>query len=270
FFFTSFERLSVKQNNFITISDESVRSANRLGLALRNGPVPFALGTTSLLARFDAQLSPNSTLWVRYNGGFTYNGALEPFGGLIGETNSGIQNLDDNTLAANHTYIAPGLNLINEARFLYSRRNQDIFAQDAGPQVRIVAPEGSIVFGRGTFLTQMREERIYQFVDNVSLTRGRHQIKFGVDFAFIKFPDHRSSVPLVPGGLALFEPLDFSALTGIPNLPSFTGLQAFDPALRTAEQRLFLTGLAGMLPNIAPGFPAGEPLANLSLPLAFV
>src|SRR6185436_8245619 len=129
------------------------------------------------------------SFFVRYNGGFTYNGQLETFGALIGESNSGIQRLDDNTIAASNTYINSGLNLINETRFLYSRRNQDVFATDPGPQIRLVAPEGTVVFGRGTFLTQTRQERIYQIVDNVSLARGRNQIKFGVDFVYIKFPE---------------------------------------------------------------------------------
>jgi hypothetical protein len=270
FFFTSFERLSIKQSNFVTISDETVRSANRIGLSLRNGPIPFALGTSSLLGRFDGQISSNDSFFVRYNGGFTYNGQLETFGALLGETNSGIQRLNDNSIAASNTYISPALNLINETRFLFSRRNQDVFAVDPGPQVRLVAPEGTVVFGRGTFLPQTRQERIYQIVDNVSLARGRNQIKFGIDFVYIKFPENGFNVPLVPGGLVIFQPLNFSALTGIPGLPSFTGLQTFDPSLRTAEQRAFLTGLAASLPDIAPGFPAGLPLADLSLPFAYV
>src|SRR5262249_24911337 len=91
FFFGSFERLSIKQNNFVTISDQSVRAANRQGFVLRNGPVPFSVGTTPVLGRLDARLAQNDTLYVRYNFGGTYNGALEPFGGLIGETNGGVQ-----------------------------------------------------------------------------------------------------------------------------------------------------------------------------------
>jgi hypothetical protein len=270
FFFTSFERLSINQSSFVTISDNTIHSANSIGFNIRNGPIPFALGTTSVLGRFDGQLSPNDSFFVRYNGGFTYNGQLETFGGLVGETNTGIQRLDDNSIATSNTYISPGLNLINETRFLYSRRNQDVFAVDPGPQVRLVAPEGSVVFGRGTFLTQTRQERIYQIVNNVSLSRGRNQIKFGIDFVYINFPEGGFNVPLVPGGFVLFQPLNFSALTGIPGLPSFTGLQAFDPALRTVEQRAFLTNFASSLPTVAPGFPKGVPLADLSLPVAYV
>jgi hypothetical protein len=267
FFFTSFERLSIKQNNFITIGDETVRAANRQGFALRNGPAPFALNTTTFLARADAKLGANDTLYVRYNYGGTFNGAFEPFGGLTGETNSALQMLRDNTIATSNTYISAGLNLVNETRFLYSRRNQDVLTGDPGPQVNIVAPEGLTIFGRGTLTPQPREIRIYQVVDNVTLTRGRNQIKFGADLAYIDAPLFR--VPVFSGGFAFFPPLDFAVALGNPSFPSFTGLQNFDPSLRTPEQRMFLTALAQLLPAAAPGFPKGVPLADLALPAAF-
>jgi hypothetical protein len=269
FFFGSFERLSIKQNNFVTISDQSVRAAVRQGFTLRNGPVPFSVGTTSVLSRLDARLSDNDSIFVRYNFGGTYNGALEPFGGLIGETNGGIQNLDDNLVAVNNTYINTNLNLVNETRFLYNRRNQIVLPLEAGPQVRIVAPEGQIIFGRGTFLPQPRQARTYQIVDNVSLTRGRNQIKFGIDYQRITTPGGNTKLPIFPGGLAFFQAIDFSAATGLPGLPFFTGLQAFDPASRTPQQQAFLTLLSSLLPAAFPGFPAGVPLTKLALPTAY-
>src|SRR5262249_34516059 len=98
FFFTSFERLSIHQNNFITISDASVQAANRVGYQLRNGPVPFGVGNSAVLGRFDGRINPSDTFWVRINYAGTYNGAFEPFGGLIAEGNGGIQRLDDTTI----------------------------------------------------------------------------------------------------------------------------------------------------------------------------
>src|SRR5439155_3066960 len=71
-------------------------------------------------------------------------------------------------------------------------------------------------------------------------------------------------------GLSFFFPINFSALTGIPGLPNFTALQAFDPTLRTSDQRSFLLFLSAALPTAAPGFPKGLNLANLSLPLAYI
>lgn len=270
FFFTSFERLSIKQNNFVTIGDQTVKSANSLGFPLVSGPIAFGLGTTTALVRSDIKLTPNHLLYMRYNFGGTNNGALEPFGGLVAQSNSGVQLLDDNTFAVSDTYINPGLNLINEARFLYGRRNQDVLAVDPGPQVRVIAPEGQVTFGRGTFLPQFRQERIYQFVDNVSLTRFRQSIKFGVDFIYTALPDRKTNVPIFPGGLAFFQPINFSQTTGIPNLPSFTGLEALDPALRSPAQIAFLMLASQLFPAMVPGFPAGVPLASLPLPTAYI
>ncbi|MEW6730479.1 MAG: TonB-dependent receptor [Acidobacteriota bacterium] len=269
FFFSSFERLSIKQSNIVTLSDQTVSSARRLGFNINNGPVPFALNTTSLLGRLDTRFSPQDTLYLRYNFGGTYNGALEPFGGLVGETNGGILTLEDNTFAASNLYINSGLNLINETRFLYARRNQDIVSIGDEPQVNIVAPEGLAVFGREVILPQPRLGSTYQFVDNVTLTRGRHEIKFGGDLLYFKLGD-RTRQPLFAGGFAVFLPINFSALSGIPGLPSFGAPEAFDPGLRTPEQRSFLVLLSSLLPSMSPGFPRNLPLVDLSLPVVYV
>ncbi|KAF0250244.1 MAG: ferrienterochelin and colicins outer membrane receptor [bacterium] len=262
FYFTSFERLSIKQNNFVTIADQTVKSANSLGLALQNGPIPFSIGNTALLARSDIRLSNTDSVKVRYNGGFTYNGALELFGGLVGQTNSGVQKLEDNSIAISNTYINVGLNLVNETRFLYNRRTQDVLATDVGPQVRLIAPEGADIFGRGTFLTQNRKSRLYQIANITSISKGKNQIKFGLDYVFLEFNPNASNVPISPGGFAQFSPIDFGFLGG----PSFSGLETFDPNLRSPQQLAFLQVFAAGLSQ--QGFPL-LPLDKLALPVAF-
>ncbi len=270
FYFASFERLSVRQNNFVTISDNTIASIKRGGFPINNGPLAQTIGTTTALGRFDFQVNPKDNIYVRYNFGGTSNTALEPFGGLVAQSNSGVQDLDDNTIAVTNTYLNSRLNLVNETRFLYGRRNQAVLQVDPGPQVRIIAPEGQVTFGRSTFLSQFREQRNYQIVNNTTLSRGRQTIRFGVDYIFADLPNKKTNVPIFPGGLAFFLPIDFSAATGIPGLPFFTGLQAFDPSLRTPQQLAFLTILAGQLPQLAPGFPANFPVATSSLPSAYI
>ncbi|MFY9225995.1 MAG: TonB-dependent receptor [Blastocatellia bacterium] len=269
FYFAAFERLSIQQNNFVTISDNTINAIRRNGFSISNGPLGQSLGTTTALVRSDIQLNPNDNLYIRYNFGGSTNSALEPFGGLVAQSNSGIQELDDNSIATTNTYLNTGLNLVNETRFLYGRRNQSVREVDPGPQVRIIAPEGQVTFGRSTFLPQFREQRNYQILNNTTLTRGRQTLKFGFDYIFADLPDKKTNVPIFPGGLAFFFPIDFPALTGIPGLPVFSGLQAFDPTSRTPEQQAFLIGLSGLLPQMVPGFPV-LPLTNLSLPAAYV
>ncbi|MEW6734576.1 MAG: TonB-dependent receptor, partial [Acidobacteriota bacterium] len=268
FFFSSFERLSIKQSNIVTISDATINSMRRQKFDLRNGPIPFSVDTTTLLARADLQLSSHR-LWTRYNGGFSYNGAFEPFGGLIADSTAGLLRLDDNSIAFSDTYLNTDLNLVNETRFLYSRRDQDIDTPDNGPQVRIFAPEGGIIFGRAASLPQPREERIYQFVNNLTLVRGRHQLKLGGDFQYVHSPAGKTTLPFFTGGGVAFSALDFSLFSGIPNLPPFSALESFDPSLRTPAQRAFLMLLANLLPTRFSDFPKGLPLADLALPRAY-
>ncbi|MBI4854050.1 MAG: TonB-dependent receptor [Acidobacteria bacterium] len=261
FFFLSFERLSVKQNNIVTINDQSVDAARRQGFFLRNGPVPVGQANTSILARTDLRLTPNDTLWVRYNYGGSFNGSIEPFGGLIGETNGGVQEAAENALAANNTYINVGLNLVNETRILLSERDLDISTIGNDPQVQLFAPEGRIVFGRSSFLPQFRELDTGQFVNNTSLSKGRHQIKFGIDLKYLTFT---APLSFFATGLSVFAPLDLSALTGTTTVLS--GLQAFDPQSRTPSQRATLMTLSQTLPQQVQGFPSNVPLADLAFP----
>lgn len=269
FYFTSFERLTIKQSNIVTIGNDTVAAANRLGFPLRNGALPFSLGNTTALARIDTKLTPNNLFYLRYNFGGIYNGALETFGGLVGNTSAGVQKLDDHSAAINNTYINTSLNLVNEFRFLYGHRDQDVISDDPGPQVRIAAPEGAVQFGRGTFVPQARQERIFQFVNIVTLSRDIHQVKIGADYLLTRFLKERTTVPLFPGGVINFMPVDFTALSGIPNLPTLTALEAFDPSLRSPAQQAFLTVLSGVLPTLAPGFPTGVDLVNSPLPLIY-
>lgn len=269
FFFTSFERLSIKQNKIITIRDETISAFRDIGFGLRNGPVPFSEASTTLLGRADIRLSANDTLFTRYNFAGAFNGAFDPFGGLLAENKASLQILTDKSLAVSNTYLNSHFNLVNETRFLYGRRNQLVKSFDQNPNVDVQAPEGFVSTGRATTI-QPREERIYQIVDNVTLTRGRNLIKFGVDYNYTNLPNRKSSLPVFFQGSAQFNSLNFLDLTGIAGAPTLTGLQALDPNLRTPAQKAFLTFLAGVLPGAVPGFPQNVPLANASLPLIYV
>lgn len=270
FYFLSFERLTISQNNFVTISDQSIRALNRNGFpGDRNGPVPFSIGNTTILARSDIRVNDRDNLWVRYNYGGSYSGSFEPFGALIAESGASTQRLDDNTIAANNTYVGTKLGFVNETRFIYTQRDQAVDPFNQGPQVRVVGPEGLFQAGRSTFSPQPRDLRVYQFVNTSTITKGIYTGKFGVDVNYTNTPNLKTSVPVFGGGFALYNPINFSALTGIPGLPNFTGLEAFDPGSRSAAQLAFLQVASVQLPNLVPGFPV-LPLAQLSLPTAYI
>ena len=273
FFFLSFERLTVQQNNVVTISDATVNAARRAGFSqVRNGAIPFSLGNSAFLARGDVKLSANDQFWVRYNGGFNYNGAYEPFGGSTDQTSSGTQRVEDNSLTLNNTYINPSANLVNETRFLYSRRRQDVTSSSGNtPEILLSSGDAdSAFFGNQQFLPFNLGQNITQVVNNVSLSRGATQIKFGVDYQRISSPGNGAQLSQFSQGRYIFNPISLAAITGIPTAPSLTGLEAFDPNARNAAQRGFLMFLSGVLPNVLPGFPRNVPLADLGLPTIFL
>ncbi|KAF0248350.1 MAG: ferrienterochelin and colicins outer membrane receptor, partial [bacterium] len=230
FFFSSFERLLVKQNNIVTISDQTLASVVKQGFFQTNGVIPFSTTNTNVLVRTDFLLSNNDTLWIRYNGNSTYNGALEQFGGLVGDTAGGQFRANDHSLALNNTYFTSN-NLVNETRFIFSRLDRKTTPTGTQPQIQLVAPEGNIRFGQNVVLPQQTRQRLYQLVNNISTTYKNNNIKFGTDLFYIEtLPG--TFINQFANASYSFSPIDFSTITGIANLPSFTGLEAFDPTLR--------------------------------------
>lgn len=267
FFFTSFERLSVKQNNFITISDSTIAAIRNQGFLINNGPVPFSLATTTFLARADLKLTPNDTLYFRYNYGGEYDGNFEPVGGLTAGTSTQVHKVQENAIALNNTYVSAPLNLVNETRFLYSNRSRTAQGVVDGPQSVIVAPDGVVRFGPSPSSTPFfATERAYQFVDNVSLSRGRNQIKAGIDLYYFHTPGRSFSLQPFATPLIPFLSIDFPTITGNNALPVFSAIQAFDPGQRTPQQLAFLMLLTNIAPGMFPGFPANFPFATSPLP----
>lgn len=274
FFFTSFERLTISENLIVTIPNDVVAAARRNGYTnVQNGPVPISVGTTNLLARVDTQINAKDQLTFRYNGGFKYNGKFESIsafpGGLSDLSSGGTQRLDDNSFNVINIYA--GSAFVNETRFLYSHRSQDVETGDpSNALTQLNSPLGTISFGQNFTVPQVRELDIFQIVNNVSFVRGNQSFKFGVDFNYVKAPaperNDISSFPLVSGGFGLFVPIDFGAALGMPGLPVLSALQAFDPASRTPDQVGFLTALGPILAQQIPGFPV-LPFQFLQLPV---
>jgi hypothetical protein len=269
FFFTSFERFSVQQNNIVTIDDATVQSARRQGFNISNGPLPFGVNRSVFFGRLDAQLNASNALYIRYNANYSTNAAFEAFGGLTAQTASGRQRLEENAIVIGNTYLSPNSSLVNETRFLYNRRTQNITPADpTGPSVQLTSDEGLVTLGRQPALPNRREENIFQFINNTSLRQGRQQWRFGLDFQPNSIPD--ANLTFFNGGQAFFFPLDIGSALGIRNLPVLTALQAFDPSLRTGPQIAALQILSQLLPNQLPGFPRNLPLDRLSLPFVFL
>src|SRR5262249_42721179 len=107
----------------------------------------------------------------------------------------------DNTFVLGETHVFRN-GLSNEFRFQNIRNIYNVNTVDPfGPRYQIA---GIGVFGREVASPSDRTQRRVQFVDNFSLPRGRHNIKFGGDFSRFTI-DTISAVFL--GGTIDFTPL---------------------------------------------------------------
>jgi outer membrane receptor protein involved in Fe transport len=266
FFFVALERLNIRQGNIVTISQTVLDAARRNGLNFETGrAIEFGVGNSTGLIRGDWQATPGDSVSIRYNYGGQLNSAFEPFGGLTAATFSGPQRLSDHSLAASNTFVNINTGLVNETRFLYSTRLQDLDATDPGPRYLINAPEGQVIFGKSLVLPQFRDTQTYQIYNAVSFVKGIHSLKFGGDFLRVTSVQRQ---PLSEGGQANFSTTNLVNLGAPAGTPSLTALQAFDPSLRTQQQRNALALIAQQLPTRYPGFPVLD-LANLPLPSDF-
>jgi len=259
FYFTSFERRSIKDAAFVNFPDRIIASAQRLGYITQNGARPFSFDETSFLGRVDIPLGNADKLYIRYNYAGRYDGFFEPFGGVKSEEGGDKELTNDNSLAIANTYISAKLNLVNETRFLYNHRNFSTLGTGDLPNTQVIDTTGKYTFGNSIGSMLAYTENSENIVDNVTLNRGNHLFKFGVDYDHHVLPE---TVAPFQFGLTLFAPLNFG-----PMAPPISGLEAFDPSLRSPAQRGFLTFLSGLFSGgVVPGFPPGVPLADLPLP----
>ncbi|HYH00023.1 MAG TPA: TonB-dependent receptor [Terriglobales bacterium] len=128
------------------------------------------------------------------------------------------QDFHDFGVYAQHTWTL-GANKVNEFRFQGSRRGLLYNFSDApgGSNVRVQIA-GYAFVGREPFSFVRRTEKRFQFADNLSITKGRHNIKFGVDVNYLPL---EADFTVNFGGL-----YNFSSI----NLPApFTGFPALSP-----------------------------------------
>ena len=241
FFFGSFERLDVTTSNFVNIDDTTlipvpgqapgtvVGILERSGFPVDTGNVPYLVKSDSFLAKLDHHFNPSWQLALRYNYADGLNENIEPWGGLVARSRGAVLDSRDHMFSVAQTAVL-GSTLVNEARFQFARRDQQVNSLDprcggpctgenlGGPTLEIL---GVASVGRQRFTPQPRSNDRYQVLDTISLLRGNHQLKAGVDFNYV---DHkRQALPLHFGGRYLFGSLP--AIPGLLPVP-INGVQA--------------------------------------------
>ena len=138
--------------------------------------------------RGDINITQNDTLWLRYSqadsvsasSGLTFiNTNLPGFGASSAGR--------PRQATAAHTHLF-GARAVNEFRFGFGQSDAGFFIDTPYPMgPRIQFADSSVnSFGVWEGLPQGREQRTYQFNDNISIVAGRHNLKFGGEYYFLQ------------------------------------------------------------------------------------
>ena len=160
-------------------------------LASQRGNFPVFEGTSLYSLRIDHNVSSNNRLTLRASvspstvTGIEVSGQDQPFG-QNAYSRTSEQTYRDLAGVVQDTWTI-GSNKVNELRFQYARRGLSYFYNTAipGGSDPAVNIPGFAYFGREPYSYIQRVEQRYQITDNFSLTVGRHNTKFGMDFNYI-------------------------------------------------------------------------------------
>lgn len=174
FYFGSYEGLNVNQTSVVTSPDVPVSQ--------REFPNP----TTDHqgFVKIDDQISSRHSLTGRYRLDRQFITAAG-IGGVNTHDRGSDQLTRDQDGVVTDTIVLSN-QAINEFRFQASQRYNNIDPSGYSPigTPAIARPAGN--FGKAVNLPQWRKELRFQFVDNVSVTRGSHDLKFGADISAIR------------------------------------------------------------------------------------
>jgi len=167
----------------------------------------------TFLTRADWRPTSKHSVSARFNyqkfhaTNFPENGFAEPIVSGLAVSNNGKVGVENNSLAMQWSVeISP--QTLNEARLQFALGNESQVANSDGPQVLIGSATAGITFGRrDVFPSYLREQR-WQFVDNVTFIRGRHEIKAGADVDRVS--DRNSFLPASSGSYQFNNLRDFA------------------------------------------------------------
>jgi hypothetical protein len=177
------------------------------------------------VAKFDFNISSKSLLYVRYAQGAQNSFGDSANGGRPIFPNS--PNFVDTfrtpkNLAVNWRY-SPSATLTNEAIFGISKYFFSFLTPQPDPTMLVAlfpteSATTGVPFPNTNFSYNARGVRTLQYIDNITLARGSHTLKGGINFRFGKHTDDRSGV----AGAAIEPAVSLSGVAGFTgfNLPA--------------------------------------------------
>jgi|WetSurMetagenome_2_1015567.scaffolds.fasta_scaffold31002_1 hypothetical protein len=189
FFYTGIERTrrDLSSTSLITVSPDVVAAA---GLKAQPSAAPNVQTAKFFIGKADYQISNShrATLrWVKFQNDAPYNS-----GGGTATLERATNFLDSMNSVAGQVISTFGSNLLNEFRVQWAGRHQQSVANSdsgTGPAVAIASPALSFggpwaATGQGNAGFDFKQQ-ITQVIDNFTLVRSKHSIKFGFDIQHI-------------------------------------------------------------------------------------
>jgi outer membrane receptor protein involved in Fe transport len=206
----------------LTVSPGPLSPANAALVNAATAPYAQEFNQNVYLGKVDWQINGSNQYSVRYNRQLFKGTNLENGGTTRAASATGNSDSTTDTFTNQLTTVI-NPTVINEARFLFSRDQQLGTANSDMPETTIrQGGQTIIVFGRNNFSPRETTERRFQFIDTLTLIRGRHTFKFGVD--------------LVANRILNFFPGFFS---GAYSFESFNNFNIGVPNSPTAFQQAF-------------------------------
>jgi outer membrane receptor protein involved in Fe transport len=136
------------------------------------------------LGKTDIKVNDRNQLVFRFNHQ-NFNGKNnENNGPLSAEEHSGDSNVRSDTFSTTLTSTLTNT-IVNEFRFQFARDKEPGLANSEAPEAVIGTGAGTnLSIGRNNFSPRETTIKRFQFIDNVSILRGRNNWKFGLDFNF--------------------------------------------------------------------------------------
>jgi len=239
-------------NSVLTTSRQTFPATVAL-LESNSGVFPFRNNDNTASLRLDHSVSGSDQVFGRLTfsdidtiGGGTgglktpsrgANYAIQDYAGVFGES---------------HFF---GPRLVNEFRFQFANRDYNALPADPfGPEITI---NGVAALGRDFYLPSKRNEKRWQWLDNMTTVHGKHEVKFGADVHYIPF-DTTTEVFL--GGRFIFG-------EGIPL--GLVGDTFFGPGTTTSiGSALVAAGRADLVPNLSASITSLQAF-NFGLPIVY-
>lgn len=199
FWFANVERTAQDRTGIVTVAPPSADAINRAlaapgygGPTVTTGLYSTGYHTANVFGRVDHQFARGATLAARYNQYDVGSPNARNVGGL-NDVSRGTR-LDDRDQTAAVTLLAPlSATVVNEARAQWTRSRLGAAVNDPiGPAVNI---SGVASWGTATFSPTARDLDVLQAIDTITVQRGAHLVKAGVDLL-----DNRVTIAF-PGAL---------------------------------------------------------------------